>query len=517
MKKFMSLLLALILTATLFAGCGGPGNTNQSYKDDPNEVVTLTIAIPFMEQKDTMTVVAEINKKLEALLPNTKIELLLESNMADKWSLWMSTQKPIDIAHSGYATDLEEEVRKDTYLQLNELVDQYAPNIKKLSQEFWYSYDNASVNGALYAIPNTQYYTKETTTIRMPEDIAKHIDTTAMTAATYASKKTPTEFYDIFTAGMEKAEAAGADCKNVIDTLSVYDVAKRGYIFIGGEMSNLCYAEDDAQCKIIDFYATKEFAEYCRYAQIWGQKGWVSKDILTGAVNTKINVHTSYRYGIDPETRRIAPLSEDAQATAEYDLNNPETQTLTTNIGENRTYYSIPFTAAHPARAMKFLDLLNSDAGSEIANLLAFGFEGKHYEYTNKETGDIRAFEYEGQGYGDVSYGIPVWMAVNMFYANSVAPYSSDFKEYGKDYYLNRLNTLEKHPLYGYTFDTTAIRTKMNNIFKNNNEYAESLYCGVVTQTDALLAQLNDKNKTAGIDAVIAELQKQANDYISSK
>ena len=88
--------------------------------------------MPWAEQKDAQNVVAEINKKLENLLPNTQIALTLDSGMADKWSLWMSTQREIDIAHSGYATNIEDEVRNESYLELNDLVEEYLKFYEKL-------------------------------------------------------------------------------------------------------------------------------------------------------------------------------------------------------------------------------------------------------------------------------------------------------------------------------------------------------------------------------------------------
>lgn len=514
MKKFISMLMAVAMLCALLAGCGE--SKKSDYTDDEGKDVTLVMAIPFMEQKDTSTVEKAINEKLEKLLPHTKLSLMLDYSMADKWSLWMSTQKAIDIAHSGYVTDLEEEVRNKTYLELNDLVDEYAPDIKELKSQYWYSYDNASINGTLYAIPNIQYYTKESLFLKLPNEFVKHIDMAALVKTSYANDKTTKEFYDILTAGLTKAAKAGVDCSKAINSLELYGVAKRGYTFIGGDGSNLCYDVTANECKIIDFYTTEAFATYCKYTQLWSKNGWISKDILTGTYETGINAHTSYRYNLDKETKQQMPIIQNNITFSEFDLNNPETQVITTDIGENKTYYSIPFTSENPVRAIKFLNLINSEKGSEVLNMLAFGIEGQHYEVLDKENGDIKAFEYEGQGYGDISYGIPNWMAGNMMLMYNVAPYTHSFKAYGEDYYLNRLGTLKKHALYGYSFATDAIRSKFNKVIKNNGEYAESIYCGVVNNTDALLAELTEKNKTAGIEEVIAELQKQADKYISS-
>ncbi len=515
-RKSICLVMALLLFVGLFAGCTGP--TTVSTEDDPNEQVTLTIALPLPAQKDTDLVVAEINKQLETLLPNTKIDLMLNPNMAEQWPLWMSTHKVIDIAHSGYITKIEDEVRKDTYLELNELIDKYAPSIKALQEKYWYSYDNASINGMVYAIPNIQYHVKETLILRVDYAAQPYMDMQALITESYASDKTTEKFYQIYTAGLEKAEAAGVDVKSKVDTVNLLALAKRGYNFVGGESSTICYDNSDAG-KIIDFTTTQEFKTYCKYAKIWADKGWVSKDILTGSIQPPHRTATGTRFNMDETTHEIIPQSAAAKDVGyySYDLNNLENQSLVTNIGENMTYYSIPFTAAHPARAMRFLDLINSEAGKPILNLLAYGIEGKHYEVLDAEKGNIKAFEYQGQGGATVSYGLPNWEVGNMLLQYNVAPYTHINKEYGENFYADTINRMKKHVLYGYTFDMDPIKNDLSKVLKNNSEYIKNICSGVVGNEENLLEELTNKNAAAGLDRIIAEFQKQADNYIAGK
>ena len=107
MKQVICFVLAFLMLASVLTGCGTSETKNADYTDNEKEEVTLVIALPFAKQADTDKVVAEVNKLLEEKLPNTKIELLLDANMADKWSLWMSTSKKIDLAHAGHCTDID--------------------------------------------------------------------------------------------------------------------------------------------------------------------------------------------------------------------------------------------------------------------------------------------------------------------------------------------------------------------------------------------------------------------------
>ena len=515
MKKIISLVLVFGIIVAALAGCTGKNNSSVS-KDDPEKAVTLVLAIPFARQQDSDLVQTEINKKLETLLPNTQVELMLDANMADKWPLWMSTQKSIDIAHSGYVTILENEILNKTYEPLNDLIDEYAPNIKKLSEDYWYSYDCVKFNGDLYAVPNIQYYINNANSIKILKAAAPFVDLKKLKDEAWSSDKTTEEFWNILYNGLENAVNNGVDCSSIA-SLTLINVAKRGYSFIGGENSSFCYDIKANDGKIIDFYKTDEYKYLCDFMKKAAAKGWVSKDILTGQWSDGLYGSMASHIKMDKETALIPTTENEASIT--LILDNPEQiNVLTTKFGQNSSYYSIPFTSENPVRAIKFLDLINSEEGAEICNLLAYGIEGKHYEFVNKEEGDIKAFEYQAQGSASVSYGIPNWMVVNMMQGMyNIAPYTNEYKEYAKNYYLEELNKKEKHVLYGFNLDYDSIRTKLNQILKNNAEYSPSIYCGIVNNTDSIIKELDKKNESAGYNEVLAEMQKQADEFISSK
>lgn len=512
MKKIVSIVLLLAMLCTALCGCGSKGQS--AGKDNQDEEVTLVIAIPAAEQKDTVKVVTEINKKLETLLPNTKVEFLMEASMAEKWPLWMSTQKPIDIAHSGYVTVLEEEVTKKSYKGLNALVKEYAPDIQKLQTEYWYSYDNATIQNELYAIPNIQYHVNNSIAIKILKGAVPYIDMKALKDEAWSSDKTSEKFWSILTAGLENAEKNGVSCQSIA-SLTLLDIAKRGYNFIGGSNSGFCYDNSDSK-KIIDFYTTPEFEYFCNFMKNAAAKGWASKDILTGQWSDKLYGTKGSYFGVDMDTALIKGAAEENSDTLLLD--NPETKKLVSSIGENKSYWSIPFTSEHPERAMRFLNLINSEEGKEIVNLMVYGIEGEHYEVTDKENGNIRAFEYNGQGNASVSYGLPNWMMANMIQGMyNVAPYTNENKEYAKKLYLEDFNKMEKHVLYGCNFSLDSISSKFNQIIKNNSEYIESIYSGVVPDVERIKAEYTDKNQKAGYDEVMKELQRQADEFQASK
>lgn len=515
MKKIVSLFLAALLVLGVLAGCNG-SSANSNYTDDESKTVTLKIAFPNAKQRDTDKVVAAINEKLKDYLPNTEIELMMEPDMETKWSLWMSTKKTMDLAHSGFINNLEDEVRKDSFCALNDLIDEYAPTLKELKEKYWYSYDCATVGGELYAVPNTQAYTKDALAIDIWKEGKPYFDTKAIYTEAITNDKTTEKFWQLLDDGIQKALTAGVDCTELF-TKDVYIIAQKGYNFVGGAGSNLCYDNSD-DAKIIDFYTTDEFKIFCQYMKKWADQGLISEEILTGQWQSKLYVRQTFSYGLDKETGTISLITENTDEIVRVCITNTDDFKLVRKVGENYTYWSIPFTAKNPVRAIKFLDLLNSKEGAEIVNMLAYGIEGEHYEFTDKEKGEIKAYEYLGQGDAGSSYGIPCWEVSNMLEGMyTVAPYDSDMWDWARDYYTNKLNTLEKHILYDFDFDTEPVKANLSKILKNNAEYIPSIYCGLSDKSETLYNELVEKNKQANFTDVMEEIQSQVDEFLSSK
>lgn len=510
LKRVVSLCLAVAMLCGLLTGCGGKSSGSQ-YKDNSDEKVTLKMAIPLQKQRDADAVLAEINKQLETLLPNTELEIIWEGNMETKWSLWMATKEPIDIAHSGFVTDLSGEVSKKSYMALDSLIDEYAPNLKGQEEKYWYAYDTAKIGGQLYAVPNVQIHINNVMTIELAEDVIPYIDTAALSAEGMSSDVTTEKFWQILDAGLDNAAANGYDMKGKLG-LEWRKIAQKGYIFIGGADSNICY-RSNGDGEILDFYTTDEFKVYCDYMKKWADKDYVSRDALTGNIGWWTRFMNPY-YIEDGATQ----CTGSSQGWVNVIIEDYKNKVLTTDIGKVQTYWSVPFTAEHPARAIRFLDLLHSKEGAGIANLLAYGFEGTHYEFTDKENGDIEAFEYKGQGGSTVSYGVPSWYVTNMLQGlYNVAPYTHEYTAFAEHYYTNTVNKMDKNILYGFTFDTSSVKVPLSNILKNNAELAANVYSGIVANSEATYNELMEKNKTAGIEDVISTLQKQADDYKSSQ
>ena len=171
MKKLLCLLMAVMMLAGIFAGCGGGNSAN------PDDKITLTWVMSEAEPTEVKKITDKANEMLETLLPNTKIELVLDNSMASKWSLWMAGGKIFDIAHSGFSTDIQTEINNGAYMELDDLIEKYAPTIKELKNGVFKDlFDYGVYAGKTYAIPCIQTYCKETMSISIPTALRKYID-----------------------------------------------------------------------------------------------------------------------------------------------------------------------------------------------------------------------------------------------------------------------------------------------------------------------------------------------------
>ncbi len=522
MKKLLALIMALMLVVCVFAGCGGGG-------DDGSSEVILKWAIGQSEQPDTPKVLEEFNKQLANYLPNTKLELILDAQIASKWSLWMAGGTAIDIAHAGYHTDLYSEIAKHSYMPLNDLVKEYGPNIETERSMYGVEYGGGTYNGELYAIPNVQYHVNNSFFINIPYELKDYFPVEEVVKEAYSSRKTTAKMYELFdqyfTEVYSKKKVDTQTISAIIDVNRMLDMAKRGYDFIGGMNSNLCYDPDKEDYKIIDFHTTEEFKTFIDWAYKWYQKGYISKDILTGAGSGSrlyvIQTTWGNRGFLEDGADTYKVENDKSIVTTGVDrlyiqMNKVENDYLgASELGKISTYTSIPSTSKNPERAMKFLNILHSEEGRDLMNLLCYGFEGTHYDVVDADKNYITPYEYAGQGNASCKYGIPNWIIGNIFFADVCHPlYDENYVNHAVEYYKNREANAYKTKLYNFSANIDGVTNELAQLTAVNLEYETQLKSGALTDVKATYDQMLSKCEAAGQSKIIAELQKQVDEYI---
>ena len=523
LKKCLSLLMAVCLFAGCLCACGEKENSGKK---------TLVWAMPFYTQTDDKVVLAEINKELEKQMPGVELSFMYESSLAKKWPLLMAGKTQIDIAHAGFDNDLATDINRKSYQPLDDLINKYAPSIKKDWETYSDQFLTGSSNGVLYAIPNVQNQVHDTKYIRIPKELSSLFD-----AETFMSliKKSPTlsdelcAFLDDYMAKAVAYIDANPDSglyAPYIDIEYFYDnFVKRGYEFFSEE-SNLCYEvfADDEKVTVESFNETDTFKIFAKWARSWYEKGFIPQDVLTGMNTTgrtcmifssilDFNLHDENGDGI------IEPGESAVMGDTHYIYNcmpNEQKFRGISVIGSELTYNTIPTTAKYPEEAIQLLELLRTEKGSTLLNLIIYGIEGKHY--SKNDDGTIKPIGYSGgQGTSSSPYGKANWMVSNMLdYQYIVEPFKAD----SRDKALKYLNEVRKNfyatPVCGLQIINDSVTKELSMIASVVEEYELQIIGGTTKDYTAMIETLGKNMKTAGLDKVKEEYQKQVDEYIAN-
>lgn len=167
---------------------------------------------------------------------------------------------------------------------------------------------------------------------------------------------------------------------------------------------------------------------------------------------------------------------------------------------------AISSTSQNPARAMKFLELLRTDV--ELHNTIQYGIEGEHYILDSEN--ENRISEFIGTGFNNAQFG---WGLGTEFISYLQPNQPDDLWEQVKT--IN--SETEMSPLIGFQFDPTPVKQKIADCRSVSAEFMVALQQGQYADKTVALAEFRQRLKEAGCDAVIAEKQKQLNEFFANK
>ena len=529
MKKLIASLLVVIMTMMCLAGCGGSGD---------NEEVELIWASVVYESKEYETVIKVFNEKLQEFLPNTKVTF--KKVTAENWPLWMTGGEQVDIAWAGYLFDPLAEVKKGSYLALDDLIAEYGPNIKKeMEEEYATDYANGNYEGKQYLIPNQQARFDQTGSIIIPASLWKYMDVDALRAALDESPYLTEKQLQIIDDYLEKVFASSDYDTDVIakymDVASLGVLAERGYDSIAGYMYYKAFEENP---EIVHFGETDEFKLFAKYATKWYEKGYISSEVLTGGgIGSRTAVisysqtndwHATTVEGMGEERGVVYGFNEVGDITT-YKILTESVNQMYNGVAEfaaDSTYLTIPYTAKHPERAMQLLDLLRSPEGQELFTLLVYGFEKDselakdyntyHYELT--EDGMAQGVDYTVQPNATSKYGMAGWMVGNCLLTYLTPDLAPGADEYIRDFKKNVEPTLHATKYAGFMSDNSEISTDLANLKATYAEYSKRISTGAAgADMETLYNEMITRLKECHLEEVKQNLQKQADEFASTQ
>lgn len=503
MKKGLIILAAVMLLSIALAGCSGSAGradapdseTETGGAAEPYNVVISVFYVGTVP-KDLELVEEAINKiTVDAIDCTVTLLPISASEASAKFSLWVSNGEKIDLM-SSFPLDLGTCIANNSVVQLDDLLAEHAPYISSLDKR----YLGSKYNGGIYGIPVMQRtygavggivvrndIMKEVGLNYTEEDIVDYEDLDAMFALVH--EKYP-EMITYGFGGTLLGTAAGYFIP--VESFSVAGMGA-GVLMNGGVDTT----------EIVNLFETDEYREYLDWMRRWNQAGYISPDAATTTDASEWlkagRAFSSANSIAEPGASESSSQSCGRDVTVLY-----QQEPMVKSDTYSAAPWIIPITSERPEKALEFLDFMYES--KEVANLIQYGIEGVHYDMTDE---DMIIKLREDRAYTNLFGLYGNKMNVYMVAPNKSSVYeeSAAFSERA----LERTSTAA-----GYRFVPENVTAELAAISNVMGEYIASLEYGFV-DVDTVLPQFNQALKNAGIDKVIAENQKQFDEWLKTQ
>ncbi|ATD58119.1 ABC transporter substrate-binding protein [Clostridium chauvoei] len=473
-KKLLALAAcATLTTTTLLTGCGNSGAKAGNKGDEP---VTLTWYTIGQEPKDLQMVEDEANKYLEEKI-NAKIDMKFidYGDYNQKLSVIINSGESFDLAFTcSWAGDYLGNSRKGAFLELNDYLDTTGKDMKEaIDQRFW---DGATIDGKIYAVPNQ----KEISTAPMWVFTKEYVD------------KYNIPYQDIHTIQdlepwlkVIKENEPGVTPLYITKGFSAPQYFDQLVDPVGVE-------HNDDSLKIKNMFETDKMKEQLEVLRKYYQAGYINADAATAQDDKSVKRFVTKADG-QPYAENLwsKDLKYDVVASTIMD-------TYITNASTTGSMIGISKNSKNPEKAVEFLNLLNTD--EYLRNLINYGVEGTHYEKVGDK--QIKLLPKEED------YRVGYYTVGNLFltYVLDKEPLTKwdEFEDFN--------NKAKNSPALGFKFDPAAVSTEIAAVNNVLEEFKSTIYSGSM-DIDEYLPKLNAKLKEQGVDKIIAEMQKQIDEW----
>ena len=423
---------------------------------------------------------------------------LMESQ--NKATLMVSAGEQLDICLTAFAP-VGSLVESGLIIPLDEILDTYGQDILEHTDNL---IGGCRYDGQTYGVPtgNVNYVMYA---YCMKKRFAEKYDCLPSDDKIY----TLDELEEIFA---KIKEGEGDECILHIPWTNTYEPLNYGmceYDNFGSDTSwgVLMLNRDFQDTTIFNLYETEEYAEYCARMYDWAQKGYISPDAATvtdlGEVLFREKTTGWFDHGA-PYTDMLE-LSYWGEDVVQYKTIAPFVKGGVTDI-----MWNITSSCENPEKAVETLNYLYKN--KEAAWLLQYGFEGEEYEIVEKD-GDNVLVKYLADDPSSLPYASNYGIWGDRLEWPVFVPQAIDTNQRKKET-QDMIPDDRKSPAMGYSFKSESVSSEIAAVQTVIAQYAPSLNAGAVNPEDTL-PEFIDALKAAGIDTVIAENQRQFDEFLA--
>ena len=503
-KRIVSLLMAGILAAAALTGCGngeGTGGTEDQGvgESTPEEIVvrymcfgTVPTDLQAVEDAINEITVPEINVKID-------YQAISASNYGTQLALDMTSGEKVDVF---YNMDFINSVKNNQVLDLSEYLDEYGQDLVEQTTETWL--EATTVDGGIYGVP-TVNGKAASLVIAMRKDILEKYGLMDQFETITASEnilddtaqqtlQTIADIYEVVCANepdMIGLCAGGAGTLNLEQMINYDSLTDSNGVLMGNE-----------GWEVEDLYETEEFYSMLETLRDWYLAGYIKSDVATDTESYLTYAKAGRMFSVLLSGDETVANQLQRDSGYEYVAVRIKTPLITSDALSGQCW-SVSATTDVPEAAVKFMNLAYSN--KDIANLMCYGVEGKHWQYA--EDGTVAYAD----GVDATTSGYPMttyWEMPNSIIADTMSGNPEGYNEQ-----LAQLNKeAATSRALGFSFDSSEVETELTAISAVGSKYMTGFYTGSVDLEENYDAFLEEM-KNAGLDTIIEEKQRQIDEW----
>ena len=472
-------------------------------------------------QKDTELVETEFNKLLQTYPGMEHVTVNLNcytgADYGNAVALAQSASEQIDILNTVYLNFVDQ-VANGTYLSLNDLLAEHENLYNELPEWLW---DLGSVDGEIYMVPHYQRAASQEYLV-IPKDYwDKYANQDAITALCANTDRTIEEVAEV----MEEyvlAVQAGEGATKYGYSLGQIFTHSHGFTERFDNISNNIVLFEDSD-KVEYIFTADRVKKAYEISAEWYDKGIIHPDVLTITEGdfTYKNMLNPVSYCYSFQNGAGSGESVGATLSAQYGFD-----VVAIPVWDN---YFIPNTwgaggdgitasCENPEEAMRLIELLNTEEGAELYNMVVWGLEGTHWEWVDEANKKIKTLEYDGsQGGADTSYAAMNWIMGNTFHAYQNQGIADGTNEIALE--INESEDNKTSSIMGFRVDVTGVQAQIDQIKAVQEEYMKTVRNGAVgsAKWEEKYNEFVEKLETAGLQEVLDEIQSQVDAFKAAK
>ncbi|MGG1555361.1 extracellular solute-binding protein [Paenibacillus ferrarius] len=516
MKKQLRTLtagVAVLMLGTILAACGnenppkaGESKSTEGAKSaQPLKEVTLKIFLPGDDKPAKAEVLQALYEKTKDKL-NAKFEINFVpfGDYQNKMTLLASSGDNYDAAFTADWFGFANMVNKGAFLDVTELAQKYAPNLYKTYKDNNFLAD-ASVNGKMYALPWTEIKTSKPI-FKYRKDIADKLNVKPGDLSTL-------EGIDAFLTEIAKANPGMTPFDQQIGgpglmgNILAFELAK--YELQNFGFHDLVMDLNDPAHKLVPVEQTQAFKEAVKLAKKWYDAGIIDKNAISEK-NVQL-YENSKAFSVRGLGGEMFEKTNFTDKSAVLGAAEPYADKKFTRDSQINNAIAINKNAANPERMLMFIELLSTD--KSVYDLFMYGIKDKTYSVDDKGVIGFAKGEdpAKPQWQNWSSWGF--WRT--NLYSETVSRPLSAVKQ--TQAFSQRPNIVLS-PIAGFVPSPDAIKTELAQRDQIESEQGRLLLAGVVKgDVDQAVSDYIAKQKTVGLDKVLAETQKQVDEFLKNK